>query len=531
MYSIKIASSPGGSRATAEAAEPAAGEGSGGSTSGAAAGEEQPEAIQFSAGNPRVEHIAGLVHIYRKLPARNEGSEPPTPGALPEERGVRLCVMALPEDISVAEFCQFVGAHLPKVREMRFVRREAASPVLQPAMILLRFEEQADADAFFLEYNRKPFCSLEPEVVCKLLFVRDLEVVSGAEYEYAPPPPGQTELPTCPVCLERLDEHISGVITTVCNHRFHNECLQQWSDSSCPVCRYVQQPGTSNSCVTCGTRDNLWICLICGHVGCGRYAEAHAADHFSESGHCYSLELETQRVWDYVGDGYVHRLIRSHVDGKIVEVPSPAPGGAHADECGGCAHGDDYCGDMEEAQLASKLDAIAQEYNHLLASQLDSQRKYFEGLMATATREAEDKAAACAADAAGAAASAMAATTDAKQAMNRARDLKKKLEAAEAREAKLLEEKEFLRSLNDSLISNQKEWQKKVAGQDASCQAKDSRIKDLEEQLHDMMMYIEAQQTVAQAAGGEQLAGGTLLPVPVEEAKGRRRGKGKGAAR
>jgi hypothetical protein len=29
------------------------------------------------------------------------------------------------------------------------------------------------------------------------------------------PPAGQTELPTCPVCLERLDEHISGVVTTV----------------------------------------------------------------------------------------------------------------------------------------------------------------------------------------------------------------------------------------------------------------------------------------------------------------------------
>lgn len=26
---------------------------------------------------------------------------------------------------------------------------------------------------------------------------------------------GQTELPTCPVCLERLDEHVSGVVTTV----------------------------------------------------------------------------------------------------------------------------------------------------------------------------------------------------------------------------------------------------------------------------------------------------------------------------
>jgi BRCA1-associated protein len=29
------------------------------------------------------------------------------------------------------------------------------------------------------------------------------------------PPQGTTELPTCPVCLERLDEHISGIVTTV----------------------------------------------------------------------------------------------------------------------------------------------------------------------------------------------------------------------------------------------------------------------------------------------------------------------------
>ncbi len=32
--------------------------------------------------------------------------------------------------------------------------------------------------------------------------------------------------------------------------------------------------------------------------------------------------------------------------------------------------------------MASKLDAIAVEYNHLLASQLDSQRQYYEGLLA-----------------------------------------------------------------------------------------------------------------------------------------------------
>ena len=73
---------------------------------------------------------------------------------------------------------------------------------------------------------------------------------------------------------------------------------------------------------------DLWICLICGHVGCGRYRAKHSIDHWRDSGHVYALELETQRVWDYVGDGYVHRLIQSKTDGKLVEVPSPAPAAA-----------------------------------------------------------------------------------------------------------------------------------------------------------------------------------------------------------
>lgn len=50
-----------------------------------------------------------------------------------------------------------------------------------------------------------------------------------------------------------------------------------WHDSSLPL-------------------QDLWICLICGHVGCGRGTAKHAVDHWKESGHCYSLELESQRV-------------------------------------------------------------------------------------------------------------------------------------------------------------------------------------------------------------------------------------------
>lgn len=39
------------------------------------------------------------------------------------------------------------------------------------------------------------------------------------------------------------------------------------------VSRYVQTPELTESseCMQCAGTEALWICLICGHVGCGRY--------------------------------------------------------------------------------------------------------------------------------------------------------------------------------------------------------------------------------------------------------------------
>ncbi|PVU92294.1 hypothetical protein BB561_003929 [Smittium simulii] len=199
-----------------------------------------------------------------------------------------------------------------------------------------------------------------------------------------------TELPTCPVCLERLDTSASGLLTILCQHTFHSTCLEKWNDNSCPVCRFAQAgmfvnddlfeqmiqqneitksnpiysntiapqiTNTSiyvggnetalkdntlsgdlleskakiiendepfNQCRICGCRQQLWICLICGYIGCGRYFSGHAHAHFIESGHIYSMDLESQRVWDYVGDGYVHRILINRTDGKLVELSAPS---------------------------------------------------------------------------------------------------------------------------------------------------------------------------------------------------------------
>lgn len=141
------------------------------------------------------------------------------------------------------------------------------------------------------------------------------------------------ELPTCPVCLELLDSDISGIVTTVCNHSFHAACLGRWNQHKCwcPVCKFHATTGAHPtrrarpSCAKCDCDDNLWMCLLCGYVGCGRYKHRHAIDHYHETQHNYSLDIDTGRIWDYKGDNYVHRMMQSKTEGmKIIELPIPS---------------------------------------------------------------------------------------------------------------------------------------------------------------------------------------------------------------
>lgn len=41
---------------------------------------------------------------------------------------------------------------------------------------------------------------------------------------------GLYELPTCPVCLERMDASVTGLLTILCQHTFHCYCLSKWGD-------------------------------------------------------------------------------------------------------------------------------------------------------------------------------------------------------------------------------------------------------------------------------------------------------------
>ncbi|KAL5478196.1 hypothetical protein EMCRGX_G025092 [Ephydatia muelleri] len=374
-----------------------------------------------------------------------------------------VCVLCIPAQMRLLDMLEFLSPVLKTITNIRIVRD--ATP--NQYMMLLKFKIKDAAHSFFVAYNGKRYNSLE-KGICQLAYISRVEIVK---------PPlrgmrkGLVELPSCPVCLERLDD---SVLTILCNHSFHTNCLTQWQESTtCPVCRYMYTPdpvGGDNTCSSCDSKEDLWICLICGVVGCGRYVGGHANNHFVETQHTFAMHLDTGRVWDYAGDNYVHRLVQNKSDGKLVEVSGMT--GAVAGE--------------------EKIDSIQLEYTYLLTTQLESQRLFFEEKIARFEKEANEQ-------------------------------LQEKLTKLSL---ELNEEKE----LNRCLLDNQKSWKDRVTGLESRLEdvvkQKDTEIQDLKDQVRDLMFYLETQKKIEDSPDGARQEGQLIVTQsPQQKATPSRRKK------
>uniref|UniRef100_A0AAQ4R966 BRCA1-associated protein n=1 Tax=Gasterosteus aculeatus aculeatus TaxID=481459 RepID=A0AAQ4R966_GASAC len=315
-----------------------------------------PDQISFFSGNPSVEIVHGIMHLYKtnKMTSLTEDVR----------RSAMVCILTVPATMTSHDLMKLLAPFNDVMEHMKIIRDSTPNQY----MVLLKFCTQADADSFYTACNGRQFNSIE-DAVCQMVYVERAEVIKSEE-RASLPVMELTELPKCTVCLERMDESVNGILTTLCNHSFHSQCLQRWDDATCPVCRYCQtpEPVEENKCFECGVQENLWICLICGHIGCGRYVSRHAYKHFEETQHTYAMQLTNHRVWDYAGDNYVHRLVASKTDGKMVQY-----------ECEG-----DTC-------HAEKIDALQLEYSYLLTSQLESQRIYWENKIVHLEKETTEE--------------------------------------------------------------------------------------------------------------------------------------------
>ncbi|NP_001083360.1 BRCA1 associated protein S homeolog [Xenopus laevis] len=424
-----------------------------------------PEQITFFSGNPSVEIVHGIMHLYKtnKMTLLKEDVR----------RSAMLCILTVPATMTSHDLMKFVASFSEVIEHMKIIRDSTPNQY----MVLIKFSSQADADGFYMANNGRQFNSIE-EDVCQLVYVERAEVLKS-EDGASLPVMDLTELPKCTVCLERMDESVNGILTTLCNHSFHSQCLQRWEDTTCPVCRYCQtpEPVEENKCFECGVQENLWICLICGHIGCGRYVSRHAYKHFEETQHTYAMQLTNHRVWDYAGDNYVHRLVASKTDGKIVQY-----------ECEG-----DTCQD-------EKIDSLQLEYSYLLTSQLDSQRIYWENKIVRLEKDTAEEINNMKAK--------FKETIDKFDSLeHRLNDLSKEKQAVERRcaqltskVAKLSTELKEEQEMNKCLRANQSMLQARLRDEEVmrkeTCEQKDMQLLEMQEQLRDVMFYLEAQQKI-----------------------------------
>mmetsp|Transcript_62678 Transcript_62678/g.152579 ORF Transcript_62678/g.152579 Transcript_62678/m.152579 type:complete len:1219 (+) Transcript_62678:11-3667(+) len=382
-------------------------------------------------------------------------------------------------------------------------------------IVLFQLASQEAVDGFVNDLDGRPYIPFDDTEVCSVQYVVAMEGEDGVSLRsgpnFAPLRPGSSKLAdnsisgvgsdtlaaiektvlqmthahdqNCAVCLENLasvdgGEHEHGspkndiststvtsstvpgghdeadkraILTTVCNHTFHLDCLVKCS-GPCPVCRYDHSGlnETLSQCHVCGTTENNFVCLICGVVSCvgslrssssvavsasaaapassssksslpaatsssqgeshrdagqtrravlennnhvgtapdasavsaHRFHHSHAAQHYNETLHAYALDTQTQHVWDFAGQGYVHRLLQNKEDGKLVEMNDPFNNNSNERTL------TPGLSDTQEGEvLHRKLENYASQYYTLLKSQLEQQRTFYEGRLQEIRRD------------------------------------------------------------------------------------------------------------------------------------------------
>eukprot|EP00041_Stephanoeca_diplocostata_P002155 m.23936 g.23936 ORF g.23936 m.23936 type:complete len:533 (-) comp12992_c0_seq1:714-2312(-) len=237
--------------------------------------------------------------------------------------------------------------------------------------VLLRLTGERAVSRIAHAFQNAPYSSLEPD--------RRIALYRVVARTAVPPP----RFDPCPICLDTLTPTDGGktdTVTMLCSHSFHGDCLAQCLELRCPVCRYVPVGVVGNQCHDCDAEHGLWMCLVCGHLGCAREqwlgsttptgaipSQQHALKHYDATGHSFAQAIDTQQVWNYATDGYAEWLGQGHGPAdKLAEVQRPHPP----------AHSDPH-GTPQPLSERDASEALALEYTHLLCSRLESDREQY----------------------------------------------------------------------------------------------------------------------------------------------------------
>jgi len=428
-------------------------------------------------------------------------------GNLPLQRTSVLLLVAVPVEVNLASLRRFFGGSLHEaVETLRVLRWDGLASELPAGhgaasaggplkgdfySVVLLCRDQAAADSLYQEHHGRILTS-ELAVTagrqesaggpcCYLLFLEGVAyreaLQDGSADTPAEVPNVAVELPMCPFCLERLDISVTGMIT----HNAGWLSSMEWDEPHsrcCSACVSINRACRAKvgdrdglpppACQQCNNVRDLWVCLVCGHMGCGRYLSGHAKDHALERSHHLCLDLSSGRIWHYAADVFVHRRLvqMAATSGRfdVVALPDPAdeatrPAGrtAAAASSASAEHGGKDPDTLRESHLAMELDAV-------LASQLDYQRSLYEAKLRDFAEQQRRSLEDFRSRVEQQAAQKRGLEAEMLEAQQEQRRLERRASAAQQSKAKVAEELEFSKEMNRSLLANRAEMRRKSGG-------------------------------------------------------------------
>lgn len=239
------------------------------------------------------------------------------------------------------------------------------------------------------------------------------------------------------------------------------------------------------------------------------------------------MDITSQHVWDYAGDGYVHRLIQNKENSKLIDLPARQ---GHPNNA--------FRAEGEDSVPREKMEAMANEYTYLLTSQLEGQRRYFEEQL----ERAVDKASTSSARAEQAALRAEEASAALEAAKTQQDEYKTTIYNLEKAVAKASVRADKFEKMARDMSKQAREEKTMNEGLVARIQAADQKVKEraeevekmkvekaeLEDMNRDLTIFISSQEKVRELQEqGEEVVDGTVS-VPEQSASGgKKKGKGR----
>jgi len=216
--------------------------------------------------------------------------------------------------------------------------------------------------------------------------------------------------------------------------------------------------------------------------------------------HAYAIEVQTQQVWDYVGDGYVHRLLYmpqsitgegGREGGKVVEVADPY---TRSDQRPRTTTR--VSEEVEEEVVHRKLESWAEQYTVLVSAGLEEQRQRFEERLA-ALRASFPPSLEPSSSRPGMVVAAL---------KQEKRQMEQRCAGARERLRKVREEIGFLRELNKSLEANQEPVAASIRQAEeervGSEEERERKVRVLEAQVRELMMRLDGGDKRVKGGGG-----------------------------